>query len=736
MLKRLVLLLVLVFLLLAMSALAQQENQFWYQNNKTGENGQKTVEPAEVNPRMESDVILTGNCSDYVDISHNLLPISVSGTTVGATNNYGPFPSQPLCWQGYWDASGCAGPDKTYKWTVPTNGRYNISLCGSSYDTGLLLYDFTCPTEPSYPRDFICGNDDFCGYQSELYCLELSAGQQILIVVDGYGSNAGPFQLRISRYQPAPNLGSYITTTMAAEHIPGLSACAISNGEIVWSGNFGHANISQNIDVTDSTLFMLCSISKTFVGVALMQLWEDGLFGLDDDINQYLPWEVHNPLYPDSAITFRMLMTHTSSIIDNWSVINSLITLGGDSPIPLSRFLMNYLIPGGSYYYPTLNYGNYAPGRNWNYCNVGAALAGYLVAKINPDSLSLEDYSQRYIFEPLGMNNSSYFLSNLNIADVATRYSWNGSVYVPYPQDGAPIYPAGWIRTSTNQLARHLITFMQHGQIEGTRILDSTTIELMTTPQIPGWGLFLQTYTFGGRLIWGHPGSWSGARTFMFYCPEENTGAIVLTNGESNFGAQVIMNELFEYAAGHPPTIPEPPTLVEPVNGFISNAPFINFDWNDSPRATLYDIQIDSDSIFAAPVILDTAAVNSQYLNTTELPFGRYFWHVNAYNTFGWSDYSSVWSFNIEHSGPVYVVGDANGDTNFTGLDVTYSVRYFKGGPPPPYSCDCPPHGVWYVAGDVNGSCSFTGLDITYMVRYFKSGPPPIPCPDCLPGRR
>jgi hypothetical protein len=83
--------------------------------------------------------------------------------------------------------------------------------------------------------------------------------------------------------------------------------------------------------------------------------------------------------------------------------------------------------------------------------------------------------------------------------------------------------------------------------------------------------------------------------------------------------------------------------------------------------------------------------------------------------------------------GCVYIVGDANNSHAFTGLDVTYSVRYFKGGPLPPYSCDCPPGHIWYVAGDVNGSCSFSGLDVTYMVRYFKGGPGPIPCPDCPP---
>jgi hypothetical protein len=80
-----------------------------------------------------------------------------------------------------------------------------------------------------------------------------------------------------------------------------------------------------------------------------------------------------------------------------------------------------------------------------------------------------------------------------------------------------------------------------------------------------------------------------------------------------------------------------------------------------------------------------------------------------------------------------YVIGDANGSNTFTGLDVTYSVRYFKGGPPPAYSCECTPGNTWYVTGDVNGSCSFTGLDVTYMVRYFKGGAGPICCPSCPP---
>ncbi len=91
--------------------------------------------------------------------------------------------------------------------------------------------------------------------------------------------------------------------------------------------------------------------------------------------------------------------------------------------------------------------------------------------------------------------------------------------------------------------------------------------------------------------------------------------------------------------------------------------------------------------------------------------------------------------FTIGPSSPTcdYLVGDINYSGNTNGLDVVYGVTYFKGGPPPPYSCECPPHGTLFVTGDVNGSCAFNGLDISFFVSYLKSGPPLVPCPDCPP---
>ncbi len=85
--------------------------------------------------------------------------------------------------------------------------------------------------------------------------------------------------------------------------------------------------------------------------------------------------------------------------------------------------------------------------------------------------------------------------------------------------------------------------------------------------------------------------------------------------------------------------------------------------------------------------------------------------------------------------GGSYVPGDANGSGETNGLDVTYLVNYFKGGPPPPFQIDCPTHGLLYAACDVNASCAFNGIDVTYMVNYFKGGTGLLFCPDCPPLR-
>ena len=354
------------------------------------------------------------------------------------------------------------------------------------------------------------------------------------------------------------DIDSLITTTMNNYHIPGLSACLVRDGEIIWKGAYGYADIENNKPVTDSTLFMIASLSKPFTGTALMQLWEADLFELDDNINDYLnEFQVHIPNHYNDTITFRMLLTHTSSIDDNWTVLDNLTFWGGDSPVPLDSFLINYFTPGGIYYNTALNFVNSAPGTVYHYSNIGVTLVAYLVETLS--NIPFEQYCQDSLFSPLGMNETSWFLSNLDTNHIALPYYYSGGNYHSYGHYGFPIYPAAGLRTSAAQLACLIIAFMEKGQIDGNRILDSSTVDLMTTVQFPElnsvqaiiWGIYDYTVPgFGTYTFCGHGGSFYGVKTGMDYTLEtdKHVGVIILTNGESQDGVITIWDALYVYS--------------------------------------------------------------------------------------------------------------------------------------------------------------------------------------------
>ena len=355
------------------------------------------------------------------------------------------------------------------------------------------------------------------------------------------------FLLDENAYNNYWDLDTIIVEKMDYYKIPGLAASIIKDGELYWTGAYGFANIADSIRVTDSTLFMLASVSKTVTGVALMQLWEEGLFELDDNINNYLPFEVHNPFFPDSVITIRMLLTHTSSINDNW---NEMPYYAGDSPILLGEYLENYLVPGGTYYHTT-NYNNFAPGTQWDYCNIAVALVGYLIEVLTGN---FSTYTQDSIFIPLEMNETAWFLAELDTTHIARPYYYSGGNYGAYAHYGYSDYPAGQLRTSTLQLSKFLSAFMQGGEINNVRILDTATVSLMTTVQFPqirsDQGLIWHKYLLNSRWIWGHTGDDLGVLTAMFYSPAEGTGVVLLCNAEGIYiGFWLpMLTILFDYA--------------------------------------------------------------------------------------------------------------------------------------------------------------------------------------------
>ncbi|MFA6032749.1 MAG: serine hydrolase domain-containing protein [Myxococcota bacterium] len=169
-------------------------------------------------------------------------------------------------------------------------------------------------------------------------------------------------------------LDSFIAKQMASGNIPGIAVAVVKGSGSCFAKGYGWANIEKKVPATKDTLWMLASVSKTFIVTSVMQLAEAGKIGLDDNVNMHLPFAVDNPGFPAVPVTIRMLLTHKSSIRDNWDVLNALL-VDGDSPIALGDFLRGYLVPGGAYYDAAKNFYPTAPGAVHKYSNIGAALA-------------------------------------------------------------------------------------------------------------------------------------------------------------------------------------------------------------------------------------------------------------------------------------------------------------------------------------------------------------------------
>jgi CubicO group peptidase (beta-lactamase class C family) len=154
------------------------------------------------------------------------------------------------------------------------------------------------------------------------------------------------------------------------------------------------------------------SISKSLIATAVMQLWKKGKFQLDDDVNEFLPFNVRNAFHPDTPITFRLLLTHRSGIADSPAYRSSYAC--GDPSIPLEKWLKEYLAPGGRYYQKKANFHTWKPGKENHYSNMGFGLLGYLVERVSGESLP--QYTRENIIKPLGMKKTGWLLSEIDVA--------------------------------------------------------------------------------------------------------------------------------------------------------------------------------------------------------------------------------------------------------------------------------------------------------------------------------
>ncbi len=366
----------------------------------------------------------------------------------------------------------------------------------------------------------------------------------LLAAVTAFGCETlMPSPVRTPPLQTLADIPRYMDAALEASGSVGMAGAIVRGDRLVWSGGVGTADLATGAPATSASVFLIASISKTVVAVAVMQLVEEGKMDLDADINTYLPFRVENPRRV-GRITARHLLTHTSGLADDHytRVSDTLYTYGADSPVPLGGFLRRMLVPGGDLYSAT-SFRATPPGAAFEYSNLAVALLGYVAEAVA--GVPFHELTRARIFEPLGMTQTAWRLADLPAGGLAMPYS---AARVPYGHYTFPDYPDGGLRTSVDDLSRFLRAVIGGGMLEGRRILRPESVAEMLRVQYPAVsGARRQALTWSGLNaadypasvgladvpgVLGHAGGERGVFTLMFFDPATGAGGIVFVNAD------------------------------------------------------------------------------------------------------------------------------------------------------------------------------------------------------------
>jgi len=265
-----------------------------------------------------------------------------------------------------------------------------------------------------------------------------------------------------------------------------------------------------------------------------MQLIENESYGLnlDDNVSEYLPFDLKNPYYPNINITFRMLLAHQSSLSQT-EISLSLYFSIFNYP---NSWLKEYLLPGG-HIYCRRAWLRFRPGKDVYYSSTNSVVLAYLVERIT--NQPFDEYCKEHIFDPLDMKNTSWHLEDFDVNDIAVPYIRRMGLYIKGPIFEYHCYGCGGIWTNVLDLSHYLMAYMNGGVYNGTRILKEETIELMYTLQYPdsydgdaryGLGWYFWNDNSDGKDYGGHGGLYTGCFAKMLRCLSDGTGIIYFRN--------------------------------------------------------------------------------------------------------------------------------------------------------------------------------------------------------------
>lgn len=318
------------------------------------------------------------------------------------------------------------------------------------------------------------------------------------------------------------------------KRVPGFSVSVFTKDTVLYQNAFGYKDIERELPYTTETVQMVASISKTTIALALMKAQELNLLELDDPINDYLPFEVVNPMYRNAPITIRHLTMHTSSL--KYSEVMTDIRVFEAADVELGAFLKNYLSKEGKWYSDSI-YHDRAPGELGDYSNVGASLAAYILEVVS--QVPFSEFVDRHIFEPMNFTQTGF---DPNISTQYYNYVSQNNFERIDLKEGRGLYPAGLLSTNIIELTRMCQMVMDAGRYGDGQVLQPSSIEHMLDTkklrnslddEIERQGIFWVTTRkllgIPGAML-GHNGGGFGVFTMMFFNPKTGVGYIMLTN--------------------------------------------------------------------------------------------------------------------------------------------------------------------------------------------------------------
>lgn len=351
--------------------------------------------------------------------------------------------------------------------------------------------------------------------------------------------------------QAAHLLDVWLESMVDFERLPGLSIAVIHDQEIVHARGYGHRDVRRRLEATPNTVYGICSISKMFTALAVMQLRDAGRLGLDDPVSRHLPWFTPAGETAERPPTLRDLLRHSGGLpceADHtvWDDPERLFPARDELIARVGRLELSHPV-----------------NTRFNYSNLGYSLLGEVVSAVSGQSY--EEYVQEHILDPLGMKDTILFPAAGRAGrELATGYGRAPRRRGPRVEltGCAPrtLAPAVGYYSTVMDMAR--FARWQFRVLDGSdeRILSRRTLEEMQTVQWPDpkWGLGFTLYWIGDLDLYGHQGgcSHSGFKAQFILCPEEQTAVVVMINASDApqftlaFSSYRIMSAALQGAGG------------------------------------------------------------------------------------------------------------------------------------------------------------------------------------------